>query len=117
LAQERIDSSYFDSTIEALREGVTRVALRRAVVEVEAWQRRLESTGSPELAPVAENLGALSKELKADPIDGAAVAALLNTLGNQVGRLASGDYPPPISDRLQELADLLKSGADTLVNR
>ena len=116
-SMDKIGSAEFDSTIGALRGGVTNIAFRRAAAEVEHWHGRLRDTNDPLLSPIAENLGALEGQLTSENPDGAVIAALLEKLSRQVGEAASGDYPPAISDKLQQLSGLLGSAAMTLASQ
>jgi hypothetical protein len=116
MSESKIGGASFESTIGALRQGVLNVAVRRAANEVGFWQERLQGSGDAVLEPIGENLALLRGELEREEVDPLAVGGILNELGEQVGKAASEDYPPAVSDNLQQLADLLKSGADTLAN-
>ncbi|HZC18910.1 MAG TPA: hypothetical protein VE225_04300, partial [Rubrobacteraceae bacterium] len=71
--------------------------------------------GSPELTPVAENLGALRALLSAGEIDQAAVGRLLATLGEQVQRVANDEEVQiEVADRLSQLSVLLSSEGESL---
>ena len=106
-ATGRIVPEDLDPTISVLRAGVVQLTIARAVAEIEAWERKLEASGDPELEPIAGNLGALRGLLWADPIDVAAAGPLLTTLGEQVRRVAASDVGVPIADKLQRLGELL----------
>ncbi len=106
-ATGRIVPEDFDSTISALESGVTRLAIGRALAEIETWERKLEATGDPELESIAGNLGALRALLSADDIDVAAAGPLLMTLGEQVQGVASGGVGAQVAGKLQRLSELL----------
>ena len=66
-------------------------------------------SGDPELAPVAENLGALRGQLSAGDFDQAAVGRLLSDIGDQAQRLANSDIQIKVADKLSQLSVLLSS--------
>ncbi|HZC18864.1 MAG TPA: hypothetical protein VE225_04070 [Rubrobacteraceae bacterium] len=108
-----ITSEDFDATISAL-EGDARLAIGRALAEIETWERKLEATGDPELESVAGNLGALRALLSADDIDVTAAGSLLTTLGEQVQGVAPSEVGAQVADKLQRLSELLTSEGRSL---
>ncbi len=104
-----------DATVAALQGGVQRLGIEAALPVIEGWEQRLIASGSPELAPVAENLGALRALLTADELDQAAVGRLLATLGEQVQRVANDeDVQIEVADKLSQLSVLLSSEGESL---
>jgi len=103
-----------DSTVASLQGGVQRLGIEAALQVIEGWEGRLAASGSPELAPVAENLGALRTQLSASDFDQVAVGQLLATLGDQVQRVANTDIQIEVADRLSQLSVLLSSEGDSL---
>lgn len=103
-----------DSTVASLQGGVQRLGIEAALSVIEGWEGKLAASGSPELAPVAENLGALRAQLSASDLDQVAVGQLLATLGDQVQRVANMDIQIEVADRLSQLSVLLSSEGDSL---
>ncbi len=103
-----------DSTIASLQGGVQRLGIAAALPVIEGWERRLADSGSPELAPIAENLGALRTQLSARDLDQFAVGQLLATLGEQVQRVANEDIQIEVADKLSQLSVLLSTEGDSL---
>lgn len=108
-------SSALDATVASLQGGVERLGIQAALPVIEDWEQRLAASGSPELTPVAENLGALRALLSADEVDQAAVGRLLATLGEQVQRVANDEEVQiEVADRLSQLSVLLSSEGESL---
>lgn len=95
-----------DTTISVLESGATQLPIGQAAAEIEAWERRLEASGDPELQSIAGNLGALRALLSEDDID-AAAGPLLTTLGEQVQEVASSEPGYLVADKLRRLSELL----------
>ena len=109
VATSRISPEDFDPTISALQGGVQNLGLERALGEIDGWEQRLEGSGDPELAPIAENLRQLKVLLTAGTINRVAVGRLLNTLGEQVQGVASGSLGASIAERLRVLGGVLNT--------
>ncbi|PAP78566.1 hypothetical protein BSZ37_20115 [Rubrivirga marina] len=79
------------ATVDAVTEagGLTSLAPAAAVSNIDAWIDRLE--GNPDFAPVVADLETLRSQLQASPIDGAAVGATLQSLGQATTAAAAGD--------------------------
>ncbi|MDP8951739.1 MAG: hypothetical protein M3N18_05800 [Actinomycetota bacterium] len=108
-------NSALDTTVGSLQGGVQRLGIQAALPVIEGWEQRLAASGSPMLAPVAENLGALRALLSADELDQAAVGRLLATLGEQVQRVANDESVQiEVADRLSQLSVLLSSEGESL---
>jgi hypothetical protein len=103
-----------DSTVASLLGGVQRLGIEAALPVTEGWEGRLGASGDPELAPVAENLGALRGQLSAGDLDQAGVGRLLADLGDQVQRIANSDIQIEVADKLSQLSVLLSSEGDSL---
>ena len=103
-----------DSTVASLLGGVQRLGIEAALPVIEGWERRLATSGDPELVPVAENLGALRDRLSAGDFDQAIVGRLLSDIGDQVQRLANSDIQIEVADKLSQLSVLLSSEGDSL---
>jgi hypothetical protein len=103
-----------DSTVTSLQGGVQRLGIEAALQVIEGWEGRLAASGSPELAPIAENLGTLRTQLSASDLDPVAVGQLLAALGDQVQRVANTDIQIEVADRLSQLSVLLSSEGDSI---
>lgn len=103
-----------DSTVASLLGGVQRLGIEAALPVIEGWEQRLAASGDSELAPVAENLGALRAQLSASDFDQSAVGRLLSELGAQTQRLANSDIQIEVADKLSQLSVLLSSEGDSL---
>jgi hypothetical protein len=72
------------------------------------------SSGDPELAPVAENLGALRVRLTAGDFHLATVGQLLSDFRAQGQRLVDSDVQLEVADNLSQLSILFSSEGDSL---
>jgi hypothetical protein len=108
-------NSALDATVASLQGGVEQLSIEAALPMIQGWEQRLATSGSPELAPIAENLGTLRSLLSTDDVDPAAVGRLLVALGEQVQRVAnSEDVEIEVADRLSQLSVLLSSEGESL---
>ncbi len=105
--EERITVGDLSGVLELFRGRVYRASVEKAIEAVEDWQRKLEATGDPDLAPIAENLGKLRTLLAADHLDAEAVGWLLSELGEQTVRVGGSSVPEAVDERLQRLGGLL----------
>ena len=113
----RIVSEDFAPTISALRNGVENLAIGRALSEIDGWEQKLEESGDPQLAPIAENLRQLRALLMADRLDGGAIGILLGVLGEQVQDVASGSLGESVGGKLRQLGGLLDTEGRAVSNR
>ena len=113
----RVESEDFDPTISALRGGVENIAIERALSEIDGWEQKLEESGDPQLAPIAENLRQLRALLTADRLDGTVISLLLGVLGEQVRGVASGRLGESVSGKLRLLSGLLVTEGRTVATR
>ncbi len=105
--EERITVGDLSGVLELFRGRVYRASVERAIEAVEGWRCKLETTGDPNLAPIAENLGKLRTLLAADHLDAEAVGWLLSELGEQTVRVGGSGVPEAVDERLQRLGGLL----------
>lgn len=105
--EEHITAGDLSRLLELFRGRVYRASIEKAIEEIEGWQRKFESTGSPDLASIAENLGQLRTLLAADHLDADAVGWLLSELGEQTVRVGGSGVPEAVDERLQRLGGLL----------
>ena len=117
ITTERIVPEDFDPTISALRDGVENLAIGRALSEIDGWEQKLEESGDPQLAPIAENLRQLRALLTADRLDGGAIGVLLGVLGEQVQDVASGSLGESVGGKLRQLGGLLDTEGRAVSNR
>ncbi|MDP9456905.1 MAG: hypothetical protein CYG60_06085 [Actinobacteria bacterium] len=73
---------------------------------IATWEQTLPSSGVPELAPIAQNLGTLRKHLANLTFDSNEVGQLLATLGGQVQAEVATPYGLPIAVPLTQLGVL-----------
>ncbi|CAA9447584.1 MAG: hypothetical protein AVDCRST_MAG78-3031 [uncultured Rubrobacteraceae bacterium] len=117
ITTERIVPEDFDPTISALRDGVENLAIGRALSEIDGWEQKLEESGDPQLAPIAENLRQLKALLTADRLDSGAIGVLLGVLGEQVQDVASGSLGESVGGKLRQLGGLLDTEGRAVTNR
>ncbi len=113
----RIVSEDFDPTISALRDGIENLAIGRALSEIDGWEQKLEESGDPQLAPIAENLRQLRALLTSDNLDRPAISVLLGVLGEQVQNVASGSLGESVGGKLRQLGGLLATEGRAVSNR
>jgi len=114
---DRVEPEDFDPTISALRGGVENLTIERALSEIDGWEQKLEESGDPQLAPIAENLRQLRALLTADSLDGAAIGILLSVLGEQVNGVASGSLGESVGGKLRQLGGLLATEGRAVSDR
>jgi hypothetical protein len=113
----RVEPEDFDPTISVLLGGVENLAIGRALSEIDGWEQKLEGSGDPQLAPIAENLRQLRALLTADRLDGAAIGVLLGVLGEQVHGVASGILGESVGGKLRQLGGLLATEGRAVSDR
>ena len=105
--EERITVGDLSGLLELFQGRVYRASIEKAIEEVEGWRRKLEASGDPDLASIAENLSELRTLLAADHFDADAVGWLLSELGEQTVRVGGSGVPEAVDERLQRLGGLL----------
>lgn len=97
-----------EGTVEAVQAagGLTALPGEAAVANIDGWIAQLE--GNADFAPVVEDLQLLRGQLQESPIDGAAVGATLQRLGEATTG-AAGD-----NESLQTLGAALTEGGNAL---
>ena len=76
-------------------------------------EQTLSSSGVPDLAPIAQNLGTLRNHLANPNFDPNQVGQLLTTLGGQVQAVSATPYGLTIALPLAQLGVLLSTGGGT----
>ncbi len=107
MAENRITSGDVDSTTALLNGGVRRLAIERAVPEIEGWRKKLEDSGDLGLQPIADNLARLKELLTAEKLDADAMGRLLTEFGDRTEAVVVSGTASPIADKLQLLSQLL----------
>ncbi len=97
-----------EGTVEAVQAagGLTSLPGEAAISNIDGWIAQLD--GNPDFAPVVEDLQLLRGQLQESPIDGAAVGATLQRLGEATSA-AAGD-----NASLQTLGSALTEGGNAL---
>lgn len=107
----------FDGTVGALNADVASLDPSAAVGMIDGWQQRLRQCNEPELDPIADDLGELKQLLTGNPLNGAAIGAVLRRLGaatiaaNQSGKYGVSSVVQRLGQRLQQLGDTLTGSA------
>jgi hypothetical protein len=115
---ENYISAVLDRTTRSLRDGIRQLGIEAALPVIDAWEERLSSLDSPELAAIAENLAALRSHLSASDFDPNAVGQLLITLGKQVQVVANGPAGTQAGmESLTRLSILLAREGESLSDR
>jgi hypothetical protein len=117
VTMDRVEPEDFDPTISALRGGVENLTIERALSEIDDWEQKLEESGDPQLAPIAENLRQLRALLTADRLDGVAIGLLLGVMGEQVDGVASGSLGESVGGKLRQLGGLLATEGRAVSDR
>ena len=107
VAEERITVKDLSGLLELFRGRVYRASIQRAIEEVGGWRRKLDATGDPDLATIAEKLGELEARLAAEHLDADAVGNLLSELGEQTVRMGGSGVTEAVDEKLQRLGGLL----------
>jgi hypothetical protein len=107
VTEDRTTPEHLDATLETFRGRVYRASMEQAIEEVRGWRRRLDETGDPDLASIAENLAELETLLAADHLDAEAVGQLLSELGEQTVKVGGSGVPEAVDEKLQRLGGLL----------
>lgn len=95
-------------TVEAVQAagGLTSLPGEAAISNIDGWISQLD--GNPDFAPVVEDLRLLRGQLQESPLDGAAIGATLQRLGEATSAAAGGDTS------LQTLGSALTEGGNAL---
>ena len=100
-----------DTTIKALQEGATHLALDKGIQNIASWMDALEKADFRGAKVIHENLGKLKGHLEAAHLDGPAIGKLLRTLGEETTRAAS-QVEGAQGEKVTRLGELLgKSGS------
>ena len=102
-----------DNTLAALKDGITSLAVDKAVKNIDGWEKALGETDKPELETITKDLGKLKKMLQGGELDGAAIGKLLTKLGKATTK-AAADAPAASTKKLKSLGEMLASAAKNL---
>ena len=96
-----------DSTIAALKSGITSLRPEAAVSTIESWQSQLQGT------EIAETLGQLKIALSGGGTTGPAIGKILSDLGSQTATSA-GTTSGDAMSKLKQLGQLLSQAGSSL---
>ena len=101
-------------TTSALKDGPAALGLPGALVEIQRWQDRIDGSNAPAIEEIGAALAELRGELESDAPDPAVIGDLLRRLGARTLAVAQDQPDGNLRSRLQELGNLLTSGAAEL---
>lgn len=110
-------STALNQTVGQLQNGILRLGVGSAIPVIATWEQTLSSSGVPELAPIAQNLGSLRNHLANPNFDPNEVGQLLATLGAQVQGVATTPHGLPMAAPLTQLGLLLSTGGGTIMGQ
>ncbi len=96
-----------DSTIAALKSGITSLPAEAAIGAIESWQSQLQGT------EIAETLGQLKMALEGGGTGSSSISGLLSDLGSQT-TTAAGTVTGDETSKLQQLGQLLAQAGSSL---
>lgn len=108
----------FETTLAALNSQGTSLNPAAAIGTIEGWRQRLAQSGEPEVAPIVNDLDELKHLLTTNPLNGAAIGAVLQRLGSQTvaanerGRHGVSSVVYHLGQRLQQLGDMLVADSE-----
>ena len=102
-----------NTTIGALKSGVTNIPPQAAVTNIDGWIAQLQASNNPELEQIADNLQQLRDMLSSGNLDGQVIGQLLTMLGGQTTS-AAASADPGVQGQLQELGRLLSQAGGQL---
>ena len=97
----------FAATIKHIQEGVKGFTVSAAVKNIEGWENTLGKMDTPGTKGILRDLGALKKQLHAEPIDGDAVMKLVGKLGKETVTLA-GKADSKNAEQVKSLGEALQ---------
>jgi hypothetical protein len=98
-------------TVSALKDGPAALGIPGALVEIQRWQERIDGTDAPALEEIGAALAELRGELESDAPSGDVLADLMRRLSAMTLAAATDQPEGNLRNRLQELGNLLRSGA------
>jgi hypothetical protein len=98
-------------TVSALKDGPAALGIPGALVEIRRWQDRIDRTDAPALEEIGAALAELRGELESDVPSGDVIADLMSRLSAMTLAAATDQPEGNLRSRLQELGNLLRSGA------
>lgn len=96
-----------DSTIAALKSGITAIPVEQATSVLESWQHQLQGLA------IADDLGELKDALRKGK-SAEAIANLLTSLGEDTLGELSIETSNEVATKIRQLADLLSQAGTTL---
>jgi len=98
-------------TVSALKDGPAALGIPGALVEIRRWQDRIDGTDAPALEEIGAALAELRGELESDVPNADVVADLMRRLSAMTLTAAADQPAGNLRSRLEELGNLLRSGA------
>ncbi len=98
----------FADTMKAIEAGLTSMDPAKAVKNLEAWEAHLETVEVTGAKGLAGDLKRLRSALGKDPVDGAAVGALMAKIGESTAKIA-GRAEGARKKQVEGLAEALKA--------
>lgn len=101
-----------DATIIALKKGVTSMAVKTAVTNIEGWQKKLDESDKSGLKTLSKELDQLKDLLQEDEPNGKAIGKLMSKIGDQTAKAA--EKADEDEKKIKELGELLVKAGDSL---
>lgn len=98
-------------TVSALKDGPAALGIPGALVEIRRWQDRIDGTDAPALEEIGAALAELRGELESDVPNADVIADLMRRLSAMTLTAAADRPVGNLRSRLEELGNLLRSGA------
>ena len=98
-------------TVSALKDGPAALGIPGALIEIRRWQDRIDGTDAPALEEIGAALAELRGELESDVPNADVVADLMRRLSAMTLTAAADQPAGNLRSRLEELGNLLRSGA------
>ena len=98
-------------TVSALKDGPAALGIPGALVEIRRWQDRIDGTDAPALQEIGAALAELGGELESDVPNPDVIADLMRRLSAMTLAAATDQPAGNLRSRLEELGNLLRSGA------
>ena len=98
-------------TVSALKDGPAALGIPGALIEIRRWQDRIDGTDAPALEEIGAALAELRGELESDVPNADVIADLMRRMSAMTLTAAADQPAGNLRSRLEELGNLLRSGA------
>jgi hypothetical protein len=108
-------AAYFAGTINALKNGITRMSVAAAIRNIENWEDSLQDVEISGCRAILRDLGSLKKLLQDDQPDGERIRHLMARLGSQTVAISEKSdvrYADKVANLGEMLADAAESADD-----